>query len=62
MDTLEDLIGSAEVCRLLGIDRSTLVRRVQAGSIPAAVKAPGSNGAYLFDRELVTALATERAK
>lgn len=54
--TLPDLIGSAEVCDRLGIDRSTLVRRVQSGRIKAALQAPGSNGAYLFDPEVIDAL------
>lgn len=42
-------LGSAEVCDLLDIDRSTLTRWIQAGRIKAAMKLPGPKGAYLFD-------------
>ncbi len=53
---------SAEVCELLRIDRSTLTRRVQLGRIDAAMKLPGRNGAYLFDRATIEALTPERAR
>lgn len=53
---------SAEVCATLRIDRSTLVRWVQAGRLAPAFKYPARNGAYLFDREPIEALATERAR
>jgi hypothetical protein len=46
-----DLIGSAEVCELLGgIDRATLVRRIARGELATVGKIAGSNGAWLFDR------------
>lgn len=57
-----DQMTSPEVCELLGIDRSTLTRRVQAGRIEPAFKLPGRNGAYVFDRATVEALAAERAE
>ena len=52
-------IGSAEACRLLGIDRSTLSRWVAAGRLPLAMKVgTATNGALLFHRADVEALRT----
>ncbi|WP_353709000.1 helix-turn-helix domain-containing protein [Cellulosimicrobium sp. ES-005] len=51
---------STEACAVLKIDRSTLVRWVRAGRIAPTYKYPRSNGAYLFDRVAVEALAAER--
>jgi len=42
---------------MLGLHVSTVVRRVQAGEIPYAVKIPGDTGAYLFDRKVIEKLA-----
>ena len=50
------LIGSADVCERLGIERSTLIRRVQLGQIEAAAKMPGKSGAYLFDPRYIDQL------
>ncbi|SDH15782.1 hypothetical protein SAMN04515691_2999 [Leifsonia sp. 98AMF] len=44
------LIGSVTVCALLGIDRSTLVRRIQRGDIVPLAQLDGATGAYVFDR------------
>jgi predicted site-specific integrase-resolvase len=44
------LLGSAEVCERIGIDRSTLIRWIQLGRIAYVQKIPGPKGAYLFDR------------
>lgn len=44
------LIGSSEVCEILGIDRGSLVRRIAAGKIPVVSKLAGQTGAYVFDR------------
>jgi predicted site-specific integrase-resolvase len=55
-----DLIGSKESCTILGIDKATLSRWVNAGHITAAHKLPGRNGAYLFTRQSIEALATQR--
>jgi excisionase family DNA binding protein len=49
----EPLIGSAEACELLGIDRSTLTRWVAQDKILAAQKMPGQSGAFLFERSEV---------
>lgn len=46
-----DLIGSADVCQLAGIDRSTLSRHVAAGHITPRVRMPGRTGAWLFDKQ-----------
>ena len=51
-----DLIGAAEVCRMLDINRATVVRRVKAGTLPCLAKLDGSNGALVFDRNDIQAL------
>jgi excisionase family DNA binding protein len=48
--TDEPLMASGEVIALLGIDRSTLVRRIAAGKIRYVQKLPGLRGGYLFRR------------
>lgn len=54
------LIGSAEACAVLGVDKSTLSRWVAAGVITPAHKNPGKNGAFLFERQAVNALCIDR--
>lgn len=56
MPKTTNLIGSAEACERLGVDRSTLTRWVQAGRIKPAMKMPGARGAYLFRPSDVEAL------
>lgn len=51
-----ELIGSADVCALLGIERSTLIRWVQLGQVKYTIKMPGKSGAYLFDPEYIARL------
>lgn len=46
----EQLIGSATVCAILGIDRSTLTRRIGRGELIPLAQLDGPNGAYVFDR------------
>jgi excisionase family DNA binding protein len=61
MDDIEETtVTSSTVCSQLGIDRSTLVRWVQAGRITPAFKFPTSNGAYLFERAEVERIRNER--
>lgn len=56
------LIGSAEVCQRLGIDRSTLTRRVARGEMTPVQKLPGHTGAFLFEAaEVERALAAQDA-
>ena len=61
MPTYNDLIGTTEAARILNIDKPTLTRWVAAGRITAAHKLPGKNGAFIFHRADITALAKERA-
>lgn len=46
-----DLIGTLEVARMLGVDRSTVTRRVAKGDLDPVTRAPGHRGALLFRRE-----------
>lgn len=56
-----ELISSGEACRILGIERSTLVRWVQLKRhIKPALKLAGPNGAYLYRRRDIEALAAAR--
>ena len=55
-----NLIGSAQACKTLDIDKSTLSRWVAAGVITPAVKLPGRNGPMLFDPQDVTRLCLDR--
>jgi predicted site-specific integrase-resolvase len=61
MSTESDLIGSTEAFKLLGIDRSTLLRWREAGLLTEVHRLEGPNGAYLFRRADVEKLAAERA-
>lgn len=56
MATHTDLIGSAEVCRILDVHQSTIGRWVTSGRLRTAHKLPGRNGARLFERADVEAL------
>ena len=48
-----DMLGPADVCERLGIDRSTLTRWVKAGKIVPAMKLPGLRGAHVFTADEV---------
>lgn len=56
------LMGSAQACEILGIDRSTLTRWVAKGQITPKQKLPGENGAYLFTRAEIDRAQIEQAK
>ena len=51
-----DLIGAMETANMLGIDRSTLTRRIQAGDVKPLAQLDGPGGAYVFDRTEIAAL------
>lgn len=52
-----DLVGAAEVCRILGIThRSTLTRRIEAGTVPVLAQLDGPGGPFVFDRQQILAL------
>jgi excisionase family DNA binding protein len=55
-----DLIGSREACRILNVDKGTLSRWVSDNKINYAHKLPGVNGAMLFHRADIEALAAAR--
>jgi excisionase family DNA binding protein len=46
--TQPPLMGSAEVCNVLGVDRSTLTRWIASGRIKPVQKLPGKSGAFIF--------------
>lgn len=54
-----DLIGSAEVCRILNRHQATIGRWVENGRLTPVHKFPGKNGAYLFHRAEIEALRDE---
>jgi excisionase family DNA binding protein len=57
-----DLIGSAEAARILGKSQRTVHRLVQSGDLTPAFTAPGGfAGAFLFKREDVERIVSERA-
>lgn len=58
----QDLVGTAEVCRLLEVNPATVGRWAASKKLPPAHKLPGKNGAYLFHRADVEKLAAEKAK
>ena len=56
-----DIIGSTEACTILVVDKSTLSRWVAAGRITPVARLPRKNGALIFNRSDIDALAAERA-
>jgi predicted site-specific integrase-resolvase len=55
-----DLVGSAEACETIGVDRSTLTRWVKSGKAQIVNKLPGQTGVYLFTRAEVERLKREQ--
>lgn len=45
-----ELIGTGEAARILGVNRATVVRWVEAGNLRTVGKLPGRLGGHLFDR------------
>lgn len=52
-----DLIGTTDAAKRLGVDRTTFFRWMQLGKITPAIKMPGKTGALLFNVADVDALA-----
>jgi excisionase family DNA binding protein len=46
---MQAFLTSTQLAERLGVDRTTISRRVEAGTIKPAVKLPGKTGAWLFD-------------
>lgn len=53
----DDLLTSPQVGYILGKSARTIHRMADAGALPVAAKLPGPNGAYLFRRSEIEALA-----
>ena len=58
----QQLLSSSEVCAVLQISRSTLVRWIAAGKITAVQKLPGQSGVYLFDPAEIARFVIARAR
>lgn len=54
------LMSVSQAATALGESSSTIVRRIEAGTLPAE-KLDGRKGMYLIERELVARLVVERA-
>lgn len=52
------LIGAKTAAELLGIDRSNLFRRIEAGKIKPLAQLDGPGGVYVFDRADIIAART----
>ncbi|UJL29975.1 helix-turn-helix domain-containing protein [Mycolicibacterium vanbaalenii] len=57
----DDEIVSSEACKILQVDRATLLRWVSDGQVAATRKLPGRTGAFLFRRGDIQQLANKRA-
>lgn len=57
-----DVIGTSDAAKILDVPLRTLIWRTTQGQIPFVQKMPGRNGAYLFDRTQIEAIAKGGAK
>jgi excisionase family DNA binding protein len=55
-----DLIGSAEACELLGIDRATISRWVTSGRLKPAIQGRGTTGSRFYHRKDIEAIHNQR--
>ena len=62
MHTSDLFIQSAEAASILGVDRSTLSRWVDAGKVQPALRGEGQNGPLFFRRSDIEAYASRRAE
>lgn len=46
---MQEFLTSSQLADRLGVDRTTISRRVEAGVLIPAAKLPGKTGAFLFD-------------
>lgn len=61
MTNPDELIISSQVGVILGKSPRTIARLAEQGEIPYASKLLGPNGAYLFRRSDIEAMAAQRA-
>ena len=54
----DELITTAQAGALIGKSARTVIRLGESGALPVAQKLPGPNGAFLFHRADVVALAS----
>lgn len=59
MHQTPSLIGATEAARTLDVDKSTLTRWVASGRVPIMGRMPKANGALIFDRAVIDALAAQ---
>ena len=63
MEPSENLIGTAEVAKILNKSHRTVHRMVESGALVPVMTTPGgAHGAYLFARADVERLAVEQAE
>lgn len=55
------LVDTQDAASDLGVSVSTVIRKVAAGQLVPAMKAPGKRGAFFFDRAEVERVRTEDA-
>ena len=61
MNGSENVIGTAEAAKMLGKSHRTVHRLVEAGALVPVMTAPGGfKGAFLFKREVVEQIKSER--
>ncbi len=61
MQQTPTLLSTAEVCQIVGVDRSAVTRWVQLGRLTPAMRLPGPNGAYLFHPADIEQIRRDRA-
>ena len=61
MPNPDELLTSTQAGQIIGRSGRTVIRQAELGQIPVAAKLPGPNGAYLFRRSEIEAIAAERA-
>jgi DNA-binding XRE family transcriptional regulator len=57
---MQAFLTSSQLADRLGVDRTTISRRIEAGSLRPAAKLPGKTGAWLFDPDNYQPKSTEQ--